>query len=376
MTIPATKNINYTFKMLYIIAIFMVIDGHLGSIDYLNLEGLMRYQNFHLSLFMFASGYFLNPKENPKLFLSKKITKLILPLYGWNIFYGLLCHILNTNFGYSLGGSFNLYNIFIAPLTDGHQFIYNMASWFIVPLFLLQIISFYLLKPFTTQNKNLPLVALIFFIIILSISSIITPNAPSHHGQRDFILLFYRTIYFFPSFAFGYLYRNTLEKYDTLPTPLYLVLTLTAFITLTTLFPNYNHVPSWLDFIFEPSLILFLISFTAILFWLRISKTLSFLVKQSKTLTYISDHTFAIMMHHFIGFIILKNIFSLIFQDVNIHELKSNIWYNYFPFGEEKSSLIILTITLVITLLIDFTNSRFCDIIKRNIKVLVAKYKH
>ena len=81
-------------------------------------------------------------------------------------------------------------------------------------------------------------------------------------------------------------------------------------------------------------------------------------------------------MHHFIGFIILKNIFSLIFQDVNIHELKSNIWYNYFPFGEEKSSLIILTITLVITLLIDFTNSRFCDIIKRNIKVLVAKYKH
>ena len=172
MTIPATKNINYTFKMLYIIAIFMVIDGHLGSIDYLNLEGLMRYQNFHLSLFMFASGYFLNPKENPKLFLSKKITKLILPLYGWNIFYGLLCHILNTNFGYSLGDSFNLYNIFIAPLTDGHQFIYNMASWFIVPLFLLQIISFYLLKPFTTQNKNLPLVALIFFIIILSISSI------------------------------------------------------------------------------------------------------------------------------------------------------------------------------------------------------------
>ena len=354
----------------------MVIDGHLGSIDYLNLEGLMRYQNFHLSLFMFASGYFLNPKENPKLFLSKKITKLILPLYGWNIFYGLLCHILNTNFGYSLGDSFNLYNIFIAPLTDGHQFIYNMASWFIVPLFLLQIISFYLLKPFTTQNKNLPLVALIFFIIILSISSIITPNAPSHHGQRDFILLFYRTIYFFPSFAFGYLYRNTLEKYDTLPTPLYLIITLTFFITLTTLFPNYNHVPSWLDFIFEPSLILFLISFTAILFWLRISKTLSFLVKQSKTLTYISDHTFAIMMHHFIGFIILKNIFSLIFQDVNIHELKSNIWYNYFPFGEEKSSLIILTITLVITLLIDFTNSRFCDIIKRNIKVLVAKYKH
>ena len=48
--------------MLYLIAIFMVIDGHIGSINYLNLHGFIPYQNFHISLFTFASGYFLNLK--------------------------------------------------------------------------------------------------------------------------------------------------------------------------------------------------------------------------------------------------------------------------------------------------------------------------
>ena len=34
-----------TFKMLYVLAIIMIVDGHVGSSDYLDFNGLLRYQN-------------------------------------------------------------------------------------------------------------------------------------------------------------------------------------------------------------------------------------------------------------------------------------------------------------------------------------------
>jgi hypothetical protein len=248
-----------------------------------------------------------------------------------------------------------------------------MASWFIVPLFVLQIITYIILKPLTIKTPLSALKIITFFLIIFTISSLITPFAPSRLGERDFSLLFYRTIYFYPSFAFGILYHHVLEKYDTLPTPLHLFIALITYITLTTLFPYYNHIPSWLNFLNEPAYILFLISFTAIIFWLRISRCLSYLVQQSKTLSLISNHTFAIMLHHFIGFVILKNIFSFFFHDINLHEVRTNIWYNYFPFSENISTPIILTITLAITFLINFVKDALFKTIKHHINTLNKK---
>ena len=71
-----------------------------------------------------------------------------MPLYLWNAAYGALCWYLNRHQGFALGGEFNLYNLLYAPLVDGHQFIYNMASWFLVPLFLVQAVGYLLLRPF------------------------------------------------------------------------------------------------------------------------------------------------------------------------------------------------------------------------------------
>ena len=39
-----------TFKMLYVLAIIMIVDGHVGSSDYLDFNGLLRYQNYHIAL--------------------------------------------------------------------------------------------------------------------------------------------------------------------------------------------------------------------------------------------------------------------------------------------------------------------------------------
>lgn len=368
-TIP--NNINYTFKMLYVIAIFMIVDGHIGTNDYLTLDGLLRYQNFHIALFCFTSGYFFNLSKNHKDYFVSKFTKLIIPLYVWTFIYAIICHILNNYFDFHIGEPINFHNLFIAPLTDGHQYIYNMASWFLAPLFLLQTISYTILKPFENTNKKL--LSIIFFIFIFIISSSIMPHFIYHQGKRDFLLLLYRTLYFFPSFALGFLYKNTLEKHDKLNTPLYLSITLFLYCIIITQNQLYNHTPSWLNDIMVSPIIIYSVCFLSIFFWLRIAKILSPLVKQSKTLTIISNNTFDIMMHHFIGFMFVKALFSKIFNQFDHYQYHNNIWYNYFPYNENISAWIYIAITLVIALLIGFTFRRFYGTIITTSKRIIKK---
>ena len=359
-----TEKIDYTFKMLYVIAIFMIVDGHIGNFDYLSLNGLLRYQNYHIALFMFASGYFLNLARTNKEFFTPKLSRLILPLYVWNLIYGIISWGLKRWLEFGLGDDFDAYTLFIAPLTDGHQFIYNMASWFLVPLFFVQAISFLILKPFADKKglcaKN---INRLFFIFALLLGCIALHFAPENRGMRNFSLMIWRTLYFMPAFAFGFLYRNELKNYDKLNTPLYLFILLGLISILCSAFPDYNHVPSWLDSVNEPALVIYAISFLAILFWLRISKILTPLIINSKTLQYIADHTFAIMMHHIAGFMLIKSFFSY-FKGFNFVAFKNNVWYYYFPANEEYCAWFYIAITLVIALLIDFTSRRFYATIK------------
>ena len=360
-----TKSINETFKMLYIIAIIMIVDGHIGTTDYLSLNGLLRYQNYHIALFMFTSGYFLNLNRNTKDFLTRKCTRLLLPLFIWNFIYGFICWALNTYGDFQIGAEFNLYNLIVAPFTDGHQFIYNMASWFLVPLFFVQVISFFILKPFLKKQGTCPLICwLIFFVLALILGSIALNYGPENGGARNIKLAILRIFYFMPAFAFGALYKNWLEKYDTLNTPLYLFIVLGLISILSHIFPGYNHVPSWLDFVFAPSLAIYAISFLCILFWLRIAKVLVPVYKKSSALQHISDHTFDIMMHHFAGFMLIKATLCGL-SDFNKALYKTDIWYYYFPGSEILSQWVYISITIVIALLAGFTSQKISDKIKQ-----------
>ena len=321
---------------------------------------------------MFTSGYFLNLKKKTSTFILSKTQTLLLPLYGWNIFYGLFCQILNKKLSFNLDTPFTLYNIFIAPITDGHQFLFNLASWFIIPLFILQTLTHFLLSHNYQNSFNFSKTIIIFFITIITLSSLTLSITPAPLN-KDFSLTILRSIYFYPSFAFGLLYKYVLEKKDTLPNIYYFPTIILLLSIIYLIYPNYLHTPSWLHDINEPPFILFIISFLSILFWLRISKILSPIIKQSKTLNLISQKTFAIMMHHFIGFFFIKSILSFTFKDFNHLAFHTNIWYTYFLFNEEIITPLYLIITLVITLLIDFTKQRFYDTINHSIKHFYTK---
>ena len=363
--VKMAQNINYTFKMLYVLAIIMIVDGHVGQYDYLNFNHLFRYQNYHIALFMFTSGYFLNLERDLKEFLLKKLKTLILPLYLWNLFYGMLCFVLNHFAGFNIGSELSLYNLLYAPLTNGHQFIYNMGSWFLVPLFFVQLIGYLSLKPcLMLKEKQKTLVNLLFFMFALFCGCMSLRFGPQNHGEPNLSLMAVRIFYFMPAFALGYLYRQKLEQYDKLNTPLYLFIIMGLTALLCNYFPGYNHIPAWLDFVNAPALAIFTLSFLSIFFWLRIARILSPVLKESPSLKYISNHTFDIMMHHFAGFMLIKAALSRC-PGFNYHAYQNDIWYYYFPSSEELSGWLYISITLVIALLTGFTNRKICATLKQ-----------
>lgn len=362
-----TSNINYTFKMLYVIAIFMIVDGHIGNYDFLTLNGLIPYQNFHIGLFAFTSGYFLNLRYSYGSFFVHKFSRLILPLYLWNLVYGLLCLYLNKYHHFSIGNDFSLYNLLYAPIVDGHQFIYNMGAWFLIPLFIVQIISFIILKPFIFKtNISIRYLAICFMFFSLLLSGFVLSYGNLYDSERNLILTFLRSLYFLPFYAGGFLYRHYLEKYDNIPSVLYFPIILTFITLLYVLYPQANIIPAWLDYIPVSMFVIYLIAFLAVLFWLRIAKIMTPIIKNSPTLIYISNHTFDIMMHHFIGFLIIKASFAVLFRQTS-DVYKYNIWHYDFPFGEHLTVWIYIFIAFLTALTIGFTSRKFYNMLAINI---------
>ncbi len=363
MTKTQAENIDFTFRMLYVLAILMIVDGHIGSFDYLSFNGLFPYQNYHIALFVFVSGYFINLKRTYKEFITYKFMKLIVPLYVWNFIYGLIVFCLNKYNGFNLGGEFSLYNLLYAPIADGHQFIYNMGSWFIVPLFGVQLIGFCILKPLNEEKNAYPSSFIILFFLLSCLLGFVTIQAaPENLGERNIALTGFRIFYFLPFYALGVLYRFQLKKYDTLNSIAYFFIIIAATVFLRINFPDCDIIPAWLDVVNAPATIIFAIGFLAVFFWLRIAKISAPVLKASPTLTYLSTHTFDIMMHHFAGFMLVKATLSPL-GNFDAVSFKNNIWYYHFPFNENFIAPVYIFITIVIALFTGFTSRKIYRIL-------------
>ena len=131
-------------------------------------------------------------------------------MYGYTIAYGLLVRLLHR-WGFQIGGKFNLHNILISPLNDGHQFVLNMAGWYIVPLFMVEILNCMIRAFFKRKGWQIP--EWIFFAGAVLIGM----------GGNFLAIMEYRTswwltvvriLYFAPFYAMGIFYKKILEKYQ------------------------------------------------------------------------------------------------------------------------------------------------------------------
>ncbi|MBO5208863.1 MAG: acyltransferase family protein [Lachnospiraceae bacterium] len=103
-TVACTKEkYNMTFCILSGIAIIMIVAGHVGY-NILSVGDLFPYYSFHVPLFMFISGYFYKDieEEHPFAYIKKKVKRLLVPYFIWNVLYGVIAWLLHFA-GFGMG---------------------------------------------------------------------------------------------------------------------------------------------------------------------------------------------------------------------------------------------------------------------------------
>lgn len=334
-----TKAIDYRFKILYAIGIVMIVCGHCqgGGISH-TISNWFSYGGNYVVLFAFSSGYFYRKEAEEQLaaYAWKKFKKLIVPLYLYTFAYALLVQLSRLK-GFTIGGDLSWYNLLISPLNDGHVFAYNLASWFLAPLFMLEVGTALCRK--LLRLLRLPENEGLFFLLALAAG--LFGNALACRGlNRGWWLALVRVLYLLPFYALGIWYRAGLERWDRrLPTAPYLaVILLLDFLLMWLCGRPLDYLASWCDNFTEGPLLPILMGMLSIAFWLRLSALLEPAIGRSRVLNCVAENTYAIMVNHFLGFMLVKTLFALAagrlgLPGFNWDGYKNDLWWYYVPKG-------------------------------------------
>ncbi len=341
-----TGDENLAFRYLYGFAILFVVLSHCDGGGVEMLSNWMHFGAFHLGIFVFGSGYFFREEKlkTPLLYLWSKIKRLLIPLWCWNLFYGLVLTLLR-GIGFAFGEPLTLKGILLFPVNSENLYILNMGSWFILPFFCVQILygAGKVLLDFCGKPKLTDRLLQAAF-IIAGFAGVYFAG----HGYHEYALYpVFRILYFMPFYAFGMLYRDFLEQaFSKIPAVLYLGACLLISLLLNAHFGRAVYaIPSSCDYPFG-MWATYLAGALGILFWLRTSMILSGFEKRCIPLLTMGRSTWDIMFHQFAGIMAVKAVFAAgsrflgIFQDFDFAAFSGDIWYLYRPGGMQEFALL------------------------------------
>lgn len=216
------NNINYQFKLLYAIGIVMIVANHTSGNGGISLfYELFPAASFEIGLFVFTSGYFYKEKyeENILKYFIKKLKTLILPLYAWNFVYALITQILHAA-DFTIGGNINFENLIIIPITNGHQFVYNLGSWFVAPLFMVEIFNVFLRRTLLIIRCRHKEVVYCVLTLVFGVAGVLL--ASKGYNTNGWLVLV-RFLFFIPFYSIGFMYKKRLEQYDNCPNSIYFI---------------------------------------------------------------------------------------------------------------------------------------------------------
>lgn len=346
--IQKTKQIDYRFKIMYALGVIFVASGHceMGGISLM--YDWFPPAAFHLGLFVFASGYFYKSQSENNIiqYIFRKAKALLLPMYLWNFFYAGVVS-LSKFVGFTIGGEISINTLFIMPITNGHQFLYNMGGWFVVPLFMLECLNV-LLRKCLKFIKNKDQKEILFFVVYCMLGTIGTFIAFKGFNTGLWLVVV-RMLYFLPFYGLGVFYRTILERFDNCSSFIYFSCVFICELVIICIYkkaPAYT--PSWCNDFVDGPILPFIVGFLAVAFWLRVSKILDPVVGRSKVINLIADNSYSIMIHQFIGFMLIKSFFGVIhlftsyFTDFDMQRYKTDIWYYYLPWRLSQTKIIYL----------------------------------
>lgn len=316
----AAHSTNYAMRVFYALAIVFVVAGHC-SLNYpsgLNLGyNLFPVYSFHIPMFIFASGYFYSTRHeaHPVRYVLRKASRLLVPMFAIHAGFGWFCEFLAQH-GFSgyAGKELSAYTVFVEPfLHDNmHMFCFDLAMWFLVPMFLAQCVylAFHALVVRGTGRLRLALDTALLVCLLCPAIWVIGEfgTGPAHDGvAKDDMMRVYQTMFFLAFLAIGFYYRTYLERYaDRIPDGVAIPVLLLAQLSLSFVYGgDLTMVVCWLGFPAGVAGTL-LMGMTGTLFWLRVSKMLAPRLRDSWLVNEIGKNTFSIMAFHFVGFLLLN----------------------------------------------------------------------
>lgn len=366
---------DYRFQILYALGIIFIVAGHGGGAAVNLFSDWFPFSSFHLGLFMFISGYFYKKDSEQTInkFIIKKVKKLLVPLLLWNIFYAIVVKLLSYG-GFTIGVNYKnlIDNLIILPIKTGHQFGYNLGGWFVIPLLMIQIYNVLIRKVINKNCKKFN--EWTYFLLNLCLG-IIGVYMASRGYNHEWWLVLVRMLYFIPFYSFGILYKNILEKFDTISSTKYFTIIFIInmmILIINGYYPGYT--PSWCNDFVNGPILPFIVGFVGIAFWLRIAKLLEPIIGKNKYLNLIADNTYTIMINHILGFMILKAIFGIlslclpIFGNFDWLQFKTNIWYLFIPKNIAKMKILYLIMGIAFPILLQLFINKYVIYIKEKYK--------
>ena len=356
ITRETKPNTDYRFKLLYAIGMIVIVAGHCEGGGISLAHEFFPHNAFEIGLFAFCSGYFYNSmyETEPAQYILKKAKRLLIPLYIWNFVYAGVILIL-SNFGFTIGEKPTLYNLLVAPLSNGHQFAYNLAGWFVFPLFCIEVFNTLFrkfLSPVFKEKKEH-----VFFALYLLIGIAGVYMAMQELNTGIFLVLT-RIMYLLAFYGLGIYYRQILESHDTLPSRYYFSIVIALELIIIYIYKKApGYVPSWSLYADDP-FIPFIAGFLAVAFWLRVARILEPVIGKSLWVNAIADNTYSIMINQFAGFMLVKAVFAALksftplCSEFSIELFKSDLLYFFVPNGLNQFKIIYLIAGLVVPILI------------------------
>ena len=148
IAVKKKKVYNIEMSLLKALGIFAIVAGHLQWGIFAHFYA---HYAFHVILFFFIAGYFLNfEPSSDKVnilnkcfqFFTKKVKTLIVPFFIYNAFYACVTVIIFHLFHRLYGQLPTLYNFFVTPFTQVVPYGIVGALWFI-PAFFISLVIFY-----------------------------------------------------------------------------------------------------------------------------------------------------------------------------------------------------------------------------------------
>ncbi|MBP3477543.1 MAG: acyltransferase [Lachnospiraceae bacterium] len=363
------RDYNATFGILSALAMIMIVAGH-ADYNILTVGDLFPYYSFHVPLFMFISGYFYRRQEEeaPLAYLKKKVRRLLLPYFIWNLVYGLLAWALRAGAGFALGEAVTLKSLFLEPFLHGYQYLYNFAAWFVPVLFLIEVVNLgmrLLLKKLHLDYE--------WFILA---GSLLVGMAVVYCAIGGHVWGWYkmpgRILFLYPCFQMGQFYFQKLEKHDTLGNLPYFAIVIGVQVVLHLACNGLAYSSVWCTGFANGPIIPYVTVASGVAFWLRVAKILTPALGKSRAVTYLGRNTYAVMMHHIMAFMLVKMVIGGVAAhtglcaDFDFEQFHSNIDYYYMVGGAEAFKMVYLAAGLVLPLVLQYWLSRGLRLLQKH----------